>query len=154
MSLGHTGATLVVPYRSYGTLDRLFVMGRVLENTSAATAGDDDSIWQNLLNTYRRLETDEVPGALIRAQFGDVVAETVTDEEGHFRLWLEGVSKYTRSGWMGVEVSVCEPGGDRATSEPATAEVQVPGEQAQFGVISDIDDTVMKSHATELLRMA
>lgn len=105
-SLGRSASPIVLPYRSYGTRERFLVMGRVLENKLAAVAGIDDSIWQNLLNTYRRLESDEVPGALVRAQFGEVTAEAVSDEEGYFRLWLDGVSDYSTCGWAAVELTL------------------------------------------------
>ncbi|MFW6069025.1 MAG: phosphatase domain-containing protein, partial [Chloroflexota bacterium] len=153
-SIGLTGSPLIVPYRSYGASDRLLVMGRVLSNTPAAAAGADDSVWQNLLNTYRRLESDEVPGARVQAQIGDVVAEAVSDEEGYFRIWLEGVSEYTTPGWIGVDLRLREPLDDGQGHVLTRAHVQVPANEAQFGIISDIDDTVMQSHATELLRMA
>lgn len=153
-SIGRTGSPIVVPYRSYGTLDRLLIMGRVLANTQATTAGADDSIWQNLLNTYRRLESDEVPGARVQAQIGDAMAEALSDDEGYFRIWLDGVAEYTIPGWLDVDVRLCEPAREGHGPVSATAKVQVPSNEAQFGVISDIDDTVMQSHATELLRMA
>lgn len=129
-------------------------MGRVLENKPVEAAGIDDSIWQNLLNTYRRLETDEVPGARVQARFGEVTAEAVSDEEGYFRLWLEGVSEYGACGWLQVEVTLCKPVDGQAKPFTATTDVQVPSDEAPFGIISDIDDTVMRSYATELLRMA
>lgn len=153
-STGLTGSSLIVPYRSYGASDRLLVMGRVLSNTPAAATGADDSVWQNLLNTYRRLESDEVPGARVQAQIGDVVAEAVSDEEGYFRIWLEGISEYTRPGWLGVDLRLREPLDDEQGHVLTRAQVQVPANEAQFGIISDIDDTVLQSHATELLRMA
>ncbi len=153
-STGRTGSPLIVPYRSYGTIDRLLVMGRVLSNTPAAAPGATDSVWQNLLSTYRRLESDEVPGARVQAQIGNVVAEAETDEEGYFRMWLEGVSEYTTPGWLGVDLRLREPLDDHGMDASTRAHVLVPANEAQFGVISDIDDTVMQSHATELLRMA
>lgn len=36
----------------------------------------------------------------------------------------------------------------------ATGRILVPPEEAEFGVISDIDDTILESHATDFIRMA
>ena len=41
---------------------------------------NDDGWWDNLLNTYRRFESDEVPGVALKAQFrGEEVTDDVID---------------------------------------------------------------------------
>ena len=153
-SLASTPERFVLPYRSYGNGDRLLVRGRILQNKPIGKAVDGDSVWRNLLNTYRRLETDEVPGARVRATFGDVSGEAVSDDEGYFKVWLEGVHASPTAPWAHVELQLCEPDSEDGILASATAEVLVPSAKAHFGVISDIDDTVMQTHATELIRMA
>lgn len=149
-SLGGRGVPVIIPYRSYGNRERLLVKGRILEAKEITAALAEDSIWQNLLNTYRRMESDEVAGARVEASAGGVTAETVSDEEGYFQVWLEGATTRPEGGWHEVEVRL----GDVDSWQPAVAPVLVPHPRARFGVISDIDDTVMLSYATELIRVA
>lgn len=152
---GHSPRPVIVPYRSFGNQTRMVVMGRVLEEKGITTGLAEDRVWQNLLNTYRRLESDEIANAGVEASLGGAIAEGVTDEEGYFRLWLEGVSVPEVKAWHEVDLRLkgrdWNSGGGTVR---ATAQVLTPISTARFGVISDIDDTVMQSHATELIRMA
>lgn len=152
--LGSPSDIVIVPYRSYGSDDRLLVRGRVLSNGAIPRAGVEDSVWRNLLNTYRRIESDEVIGACIRASYDSASVESLSDEEGYFRIWLEGDEVWASGGWVHVAVQLCQPLEKVSATHATNAEVFVPSKGAQFGVISDIDDTVIQTYATEYLRMA
>jgi phosphatidate phosphatase APP1 len=52
-----------------------------------------------------------------------------------------------------VELELLEPSSETAPPVRATAQVLVPSAAARFGVISDIDDTVLSSHVTNKLKM-
>lgn len=145
---------IIIPYRSYGSHKRLLVRGRVLEDKQITAGLAEDSIWQNLLNTYRRLESDEIPGARVEVSYGDARAEAVCDEEGHFRTWLEGLEGRIDGGWLQVNLRLLEPTTPDTGPFNTVGDIMIPNAGARFGVISDIDDTVMQSYATELIRMA
>ena len=132
---------IILPYLGYGTARKLTVRGRVLENEGFAPATSADTRWRNLVSFYKRLESDEVPGARLRARGH----ETVTDAEGYFRFEIDAKVK---PGWQQVELELLHPGNAKAV-----ACVLVPSRRARFGVISDIDDTVVRSHVTRKLRM-
>src|SRR5690606_15012910 len=74
----------IVTYRSYGTLNKLYVKGRVLENKRIRQAAASDSIWRNIIAMYRRFESDEIPGAKLGIQFPDGEAVVTSDAEGYF----------------------------------------------------------------------
>ncbi len=144
----------ILPYRGYGTSRELFLRGRVLEETGITRAGRDDAVWRNVLNMARRFASDEVAGARVRASFEGLHVETTADEEGYFEVRfrleepLDGPG-----GWrqVGLELlSPPSPGGGRVRSK---GHVLVP-HGARFGVISDLDDTVVRSSATSVLKMA
>ncbi len=82
-----------------------------------------------------------MPGARLRA--GSV--EAVTDGEGYFRLELEGAFP---AGWNDVTLELLHP-----ANAQATARVLVPARGARFGLISDLDDTVVTSNVTRKIRM-
>ena len=54
----------ILIYNSYGNAHRIHIKGRVLENKGELDARDNDTLWRNLVNMYRRLESDEVPHAV------------------------------------------------------------------------------------------
>ena len=138
---------IILPYLGYGTPRRLTVRGRVLEDEGFRPAADADTRWRNLVRFYKRLESDEVPGARLIARFGDVETETFTDGEGYFRVELDAAAG--GSGWKEVDLELLAPPG----AARATARVLVPSSRASFGVISDIDDTIVASNVTKKLRM-
>ena len=113
----------------------------MLEDEGFRPAADADSRWRNLIRFWKRLESDEVPGARVRVRG----TEAVTDREGYFHLELEGSF---RAGWNEVDLELLHPA--RAS---ATARILVPSKKARFGLISDIDDTVVSSNVTRKLRM-
>ena len=79
---------IVLPYLGYGTARRLTVSGRVLEDEGFLPSNDADTRWRNLMRFYKRLESDEVAGARLRASYLGMRQETRTDGEGYFRLSL------------------------------------------------------------------
>ena len=136
----------VQPYRWYGTPDRLAVRGRVLRDNGLSAALDEDSLWDNLLNSYRRFSSDEVPFAQLRVRFGEQVVDVETDEEGYFSAEIH-TTQPLAPGWHSAEVILPD---DAIT----VAECLVVDDSAEFGVISDIDDTILETHATNLLKVA
>jgi phosphatidate phosphatase APP1 len=141
------GPHIVLPYLGFGTADRITVCGRVLEDEGFRPALSADRAWRNLVAMYQRFESDEVPGARVRARHGTSVADAVADREGYFSVELD--SAPGDGPWREVGLELLAP----RAGATATAKVLVPPASARFGVISDIDDTVVQSHVTKKLRM-
>ena len=144
----------ILPYRGHGTARRLSLKGRVLEERGITRSGQHDTPWDNLRNMARRFASDEVPGARVRASFGGLTAETVADEEGFFEVRFElpePIAGPTR--WHPVELELLHPLSPGGGPVRSTGQVLVPT-GADFGVVSDIDDTVVRSSATNVLKMA
>jgi phosphatidate phosphatase APP1 len=153
--LGGRNPIMIVPYRGFGTPQKFYLRGRVLEDRGISPPTDNDSVWNNLLNMYRRFESDEIPYARVRARMGSIEQEAQTDVEGFFTLELEITEPLPSDQlWHTVELELVHP--IREGAEPAKAEAQVlvPPEHVQFGVISDIDDTVLQTNAAHLIKMA
>jgi phosphatidate phosphatase APP1 len=144
---------VITPYRGFGKDDELLVRGRVLIDKRITRATTAEPLWRNILNTYRRFQSDELAGVRVVASYRDAVVETVTDHEGYFQIRLQTAQadrreEFAMTSWH--EVSLHLPDHDAS----AVAHVMVPSPDAQFGVISDIDDTIVRTNATSLLGMA
>lgn len=140
----------VVGYRGFGTPREVFVSGRVLLGRALSPAAEQDPWWRNLANTYRRMESDEVPGARVRIRLDTVEREAVSVDEGYFRAWLQLAEPLpTDRLWHPIDLELV---GAEDTVTGAT-HVLTPAPSAAFGIISDIDDTVIRTDATNLLRM-
>ena len=125
----------------------MLVRGRVLAEKKISRATEVESLWRNLVNTYRRFESDEIPNAKIRASYRDAVVESVTDDEGHFQIRLQPREIAQHLLWHEVALELADTGTN------AIAQVVLPSPAAEFGVISDIDDTIVHTGATSLLTM-
>jgi phosphatidate phosphatase APP1 len=148
------GPLRIVPYRGHGTREVLYLKGRVLRGAPIPAANASDSAWRNLVHTLRRLESDEVPAARVRARVGSVETETLSDDEGYFEFAIpvETAAEECEV-WRSVELELLDPVESEGPAR-AVGRALVPPADARFGVISDIDDTVVKTDATSLLRMA
>ncbi len=145
----------IVTYRSYGTVNRLYVKGRVLKNKGLRKSTDKDTVWNNLLSMYKRFESDEVPDARLKINFQDKSISVSTDEEGYFTINLFTEVPLTWNDmWHEVEVELIEAPYSFSPGLRSIASVLVPPADAEYGIISDIDDTVVKTTATNLLAMS
>jgi len=143
---------MVVGYRSYGSAQRVLVRGRAMENEGITPAGEDDSIWRNLVNSYRRIEADPLPNAVVRATVGGATVEITADDEGFFTEWVDLPAPIAATaGWVPIRLELVSPtAGAAKVSSQAEALLAPP--TARFITISDIDDTVLQSHVTSLVQ--
>jgi phosphatidate phosphatase APP1 len=153
--LGLNDPLQIVPFRTYGTSRRLYVKGRVLEDKKIAASGDKDTVLNNLLNMYKRFESDEVPGAKLKVNLGDEIREVETDSEGYFVLDLNPETPVINEHlWHPVMLELVSAPVSFEGGLHAYAEVMIPPADAEYGIISDIDDTIVKTTATSLLAMS
>jgi phosphatidate phosphatase APP1 len=149
------GPLMIASYRGCGTADTLYLRGRVLEDTGIVPARDNDTVWANLVNMYRRFDSHEAPGARVLARFDGVEQEVVADEEGFFEVWLHPTRPLPAGGpWYQIELELVSPLREGQGPVRALGDVFVPPPAARFAVISDVDDTVVQTNAASLLRMA
>ena len=152
--LGWVEPVHILTYRGFGTSESFRLRGRVLEDKQIGGPRKEDSWWRNLRNMYRRFDSDEITGAHIRAIYHGEAQEAITDEAGFFEVeFRPKTPPNPKTLWHEVHVELLDeivPGQDDVTS---TGQVLVPPVDAQFGVISDMDDTVLQTHATSFWRM-
>jgi phosphatidate phosphatase APP1 len=143
---------VVEAYRSYGTRDRVFVRGRVLADPGVMRAAPEDRWWRNVNRTWRRMRSREVPHARVTIRFQGTEAEAVANAEGHVHTWLVPATPPPANRlWHGIEIEVVHP----PSAGPGRGEtsVLVPSPSARFGIVSDIDDTVIQADVARLLSM-
>jgi phosphatidate phosphatase APP1 len=144
----------VTTYRGFATARYAWVRGRVLRDPGFSAASPQDRWWTNLRNTFRLLESDEIPYARLRVRFRGATADAVADEEGYFETVVEHGRPPTGEGsWEDAVVELMSPRDRDGRFITAHAPVLTPPPAARFGVISDMDDTVLHTETTRLIRM-
>lgn len=151
--LGMNRPLQIVTYRSYGTPTRLYVKGRVLVNKGIKRSEENDTLWENLLNMYRRFESDEVPNARVQLTLQGQQHEITTDVEGYFVLNIEPKTPLELSDiWHPIDIKLIDAPVKIEGEVREPAYVLVPPPDAEYGIISDIDDTIVRTGATSLLQ--
>ncbi len=152
--LGWLGVPLIVAYRGFGNESVIFLKGHVTEDKGLAKPETWNSRWQNALSMLKRYSGDEIPRAKVFIEVEGQTHTLMTDENGlfdaqliHETPMLKGPSK-----WIGYSVRLQQKLSGTDTKTAARGEILIPGPDARFGVISDIDDTILISHSTKTLR--
>ena len=133
----------IAAYRGYADHRGIELFGRVLAEKPEGGPREEDGWWDNLLNTYRRFESDEVPGIPLKVRFRDAELAVSSDHEGYYTAAFDTHAVPAPELWDNAIVSLDD--GTLATPQPV---LQVFAD-AGFGIISDIDDTVLQSGITD-----
>lgn len=154
--LGRIDPLQIVAFQSYGTAGRLYVRGRALEDEAIDLA--QKGTVQLLLSSWKRFETDEIRNAPLELSLPDARRfDLITDSDGYYLLdqpvsGLDGLAN--EEGWVHYEVSFRE----ELLSRPILRENRFPGAflippaTAEYGIITDIDDTILHTGVTSYLK--
>lgn len=121
------------------------VKGRVLLARKWRHPHIDDHPLINLFQMLSRWATPERPYSLVRISAGGAAVEKRADREGYFEIDIP--LDQIHSDEVLIELPESE------VSTPSHWQIQSPGHSARCLIISDIDDTVLVTHAAKILRM-
>lgn len=146
----------IVTFRSYGTSSHLYVKGRAMEDEGVdlTKTGFFNLLW----NSYKRFVTDLVTETRLILSLPDGrEIETKTDSQGYILIdkTVEGLLPLKdENGCLQYEIAFADAFPKRTiqNQNSFTGEVFIPSEDAKFGVISDIDDTIMHTGLTSRLK--
>lgn len=144
----------IATYRGFGRPDYLFLQGRVLVKKRLRNS-PINTVLQNLINSYRRFESDEIPNAVLRVDIENHQFELITDQEGYFTLSTSlnpPLLLLDEEPWQNVKVTLLQtPWTDDLEIETTTS-VLFPPQGARLGIITDLDDTVIETGVASPLK--
>lgn len=144
--------TLVV-YPGHVAGGRLSILGRVLEDEGVFRAPHSNSTLRNLWLTFKRYETDEIGGARISWEGLGRSGEVKSDTSGYFRIQADGIGPDDAEGpWRPIRLRLERAAGYRFEAVETQGSVRIVSPHARFGIISDIDDTIIHTGAFKMLR--
>lgn len=154
--VGTRSEPTVVPYIGYGSPHGAArVFARVLEVSSEPPPSVDDSVWVNFKRSYHQWKTSELPGKRVRITCGGRSVVVESDAEGYVDAWFDTPS--LSGPWAPISFSLLTQASEAAesVSSPLTVDGQVfvPPADAPFGIISDIDDTILHTNVQDVVRM-
>ncbi len=140
-------------YRSFGSLDRVFIIGRILRERPIFSK-ESDSRWKTLAdNLHRFFFSKKVAKVKLKIELQGRIFHAVSTRKGYFRLYkkMDPPLASTDQHWLPYQVSL-----DTSAALPeissATGELIIPS-RGQMGIITDIDDTVIQTQITSFLRL-
>lgn len=144
------GGLFIQAYRGYGSRDRVFLIGRVFRQPHFGASWREDRLRRDLIDLIRRLLRKPIVGAHIRIRYKDTNTVVHTDRHGYFRVDMELGTMPSDVSWHEMELSLDKPVDECATT---TGEFFTPLPSARYGVISDIDDTVVYTGVANTVMM-
>jgi phosphatidate phosphatase APP1 len=143
----------IEPYLGHGGPQGVVVRCRALDDPPASAAADDEGAGAALRRTMRHFVTDELPGVPLRVTVGDASAVVLSDAEGYVRTRLHPTPESLSRPWTTGTIELA--GEYRGLEGPWSTEVRVrvPDGDAAFGVLSDIDDTILETGVQRAWRM-
>ncbi len=173
MSLFERDPWIIEVFRTYSGESHLYIRGRALEDQPLKLY-EQQSFYQTLRNTWRAFKTDEIrniPVTLILSNGQQF--HTIANHEGYFlfdiKVDIDLNQLANREGFLPVDLSFnaihehSRPNGKQRIAKATTqkripintfkGETLIPLASASYGVISDIDDTIMKTGVTSFLKL-
>lgn len=149
---------LITPYRSYGTHSRLYVMGRALDNEPLKIT-KKQSFFKTIKNTYKQFDSFEIPEAPVEFELPEKVSLMKrTNPEGYFvfdKSLEENLAENAdEEGWVNYNIYYRGELWKRTNllEDPFEGEFLIPDKEAEYGIISDIDDTILQTGVTSFLK--
>lgn len=163
---------------------RFWLRGRVLEDQDITPLGDEPNVLQNLLNQYKRYESDELPNEAVLVELPTPSSKTpankapgsnkagddkaadekkgptswsvTTDAEGYFELRVNDLPKSAlqpnTSSWVTVNLSLPKRNAKELAATSFTGQIFIVQEACEYAIVSDIDDTIVKTSATKIFK--
>lgn len=142
-----TNDPVIKVYNGFGNEQHLIVFGHVLNLSPLPRKKYTSNLLTNMFSLLRLFMVRTKEGARLRLIWNGVVHETKTGKDGFFRFeWKPGI---IAAGWHPVQVQLLSPSGEQFASGDGI--VFMP-HVYQYSFISDIDDTFLISHSSNLRR--
>ncbi|TRX60545.1 DUF2183 domain-containing protein [Fulvivirga sp. M361] len=141
---------IISAYGGYANDKDLHIYARVLADKGIYEAGTT-SLWKNALNFFKRLESDEKKNVPVWVSWPGKAIELRSDHEGYLNYRGEHGMDFKTNSEHQIVVTYTIKSGDDIIYQVST-NVLKPFSMAPFGVISDMDDTVIQTGVSSFLK--
>ena len=145
---GHDRRVRVLAYAGYRNHQSVRLKGRIVRYEEPLSA--DGGRLSGLRAMMEIYNSNELAGIAVRCEGYGRTVDAVSDPEGYFDFELAVEQGLPRStGWE--HVAITTPG--RLAQQPSIKlPIIAPGTDGHWGIISDIDDTIVETGATDFLK--
>lgn len=145
-----SGSLKVVPFLGFGNGKDIYISGEVMEENGTSRPLEGQTKWHNIIAMMRRYTGKGIGGVDVEVSYHGLTKTVTTDKYGIFRCNFTMPVPPSEEIWHKISFSVRDSF-DNRNSKSAGGEVMIINYKPQFGIISDIDDTILVSYATNKL---
>lgn len=154
IKLGLVKSIVIVPYEGFGNEKEILLVGRVIRDNRVGVSKPEDSVWKNINKMRRRFMSVVIPGVVVKAEFQGEEYFVNTDEEGYFEFKINPKrSIQFPARWQQVEFTLVDQVIRNQGEIKACGDVFLPVGNIDYGIISDVDDTIIPTGAMRLTEM-
>lgn len=139
-------------YGGYATGRLIEIRGRVLRMREHGGPAAPASRWRTLLKTLKLFLSREVADATVEFEIDGEAHRAVSDDEGYVCIQVPRPSGVVGP-WLELPARMVDAGRYAVSNDTVNCRVRVPGGGAEFGVVSDIDDTILRTEVERRWRM-
>ena len=146
----------LIAFQAYGTDSHFYSRGRALEDEDIDLT--QKGFFSLLWNAVKRFETDEIGNTPLLLTLSDGrTCKATTDKYGYYRIEenMDNLMRLTNDeGWLTYEIAYADADMRREIlrENRFPGELLIPSKEAEFGVISDIDDTILHTGVVSNLK--
>ncbi|WP_339877129.1 phosphatase domain-containing protein [uncultured Algoriphagus sp.] len=154
IKLGLVRNILIIPYEGFGNEKEILLVGRVIMDNRIGVSSPEDSVWRNIGRMRRRFMSVVIPRVRVRARFQDEEYFVKTDEEGYFEFKIHpNANIKLASRWQQIELTLMDRVIRKQKEVIACGDVFLPVGNIDYGIISDVDDTIIPTGAMRMSEM-
>ena len=140
---------VVKVYHGYGNPELMIIFGHVFSLSPFPRKKYRQNFWTNTFALLRSFMVIRIPNALVRMQWGQNIYETTTASDGFFRFEWKPDTPLTAGIHKVLVEYYTKKDADINILATGSGSVIVPHNN-QYAFISDIDDTFLISHSSDL----
>lgn len=145
---GLIGSPKIVPFIGFAGNDKAYVEGLIVAENGISRPEEGQSKWKNITSMMKRYASNELEDVRVEVTFRGLRQVVKTDKYGIYRCIFDLEPCRLDDGiWQKAAVRLPDFHG----SPEARGDVMSISNNPQFGIISDIDDTILVSYATQKL---
>jgi phosphatidate phosphatase APP1 len=140
---------IIRPFGGYANNDCFYAQARILEDKGILHT-EHDGIFRTIRNFYRRMGSDEKKNVAVRISWKSGSEKVVSNREGYIYLnHPHGLGVLPeKTEWVKIFMKIVHPKFDHEID----TEIMRPGKSVEYGVISDIDDTILHTGVASRLK--
>lgn len=143
-----SGSVRIVPFTGFGNKSMIYVSGLVVAENGISKPSEGASKWSNIKSMIRRYTGNEIENVQVRVAYRSASRVVTTDKYGIYRCSFGHKGSY---GDIWQKVVVTLEGSLKFGDVRAEGDIMIADNNPQFSIISDVDDTILISYATQKL---